>query len=347
MFVNAVPIAPPPPPPAAAGRPLRRLLRPTALLALAAIVATLAFDRGGLFLVGFVFVLVVPFEKLFPRHPQRIRRPQVGTDIAHAIVATPLSFVVTIAAVVLGGLSLLWLPGLLLRPFVLSLPGPVAAVLGFVLFDLLVYWVHRFGHEVPFLWRFHSVHHSTEHLDWVSGFRSHPVDGAFFAPAFLFLLAAGFTAQVAGVFVVIQIIIGLFLHANVRWRWRPLHKVVITPEFHHWHHANEADAHNTNYSVGLPIWDLVFGTYFMPADRRPSRYGVTPPVPAGLAAQLWHPMRGLRNPLRALRHPILAARHLARLVRRGVPMLVASARRTPWRTPLDAWRRPRPTLTPF
>ena len=68
---------------------------------------------------------------------------------------------------------------------------------------------------------------------------------------------------------VVQIVTGLFLHANVRWRWRPLHRVVITPEFHHWHHADEAVADNSNYSVFLPVWDILFGTYLMPADRRP------------------------------------------------------------------------------
>lgn len=296
--------------------------------------------------LGFVFLIVVPFEKRFPRHAQRIRRPQVGTDMAHAIVGTPLSVVVTVAAVVAGGLSLLWLPGLLLRPVVSVLPPGVAAVVGFLLFDAILYWVHRFGHEIPFLWRFHAVHHSTEHLDWVSGFRSHPLDGAFFAPAFLFLVAAGFRPEVAGAFVVIQTFFGLFAHANVRWRWRLLHKVVVTPELHHWHHTDEPDAHNTNYSVGLPIWDLVFGTYFMPADQRPRRYGVTPPIPPGLGAHLRYPLRGLRNPLRALRHPVRGTRHLATLVRRGVPMLAASARRTPWRSPWEAWRHPMPAGAP-
>jgi len=111
------------------------------------------------------------------------------------------------------------------------------------------------------------VHHSTEQLDWVSGFRNHPFDGAIVAPPFFFLIAAGFDATFTGVLAVVQLVTGLFLHANVRWRWRPLHRIVITPEFHHWHHANETDAHNSNYSVFLPLWDIVFGTYYMPATN--------------------------------------------------------------------------------
>jgi sterol desaturase/sphingolipid hydroxylase (fatty acid hydroxylase superfamily) len=317
---------------------LARFLRPTALFAALAVVATLLFDRSGLVAAIAVFVLVAPFEKLFPRHPQKIRRPQLGTDLAHAVVSTPLSGVAVIAGLLIGLASLAWLPGLLLRPIVGALPPVASAVAGALLFDVAIYWAHRFGHEIPFLWRFHSVHHSTEHLDWVSGFRSHPFDGVFIAPAFVFLLAAGFSPEVAGALAVIQILFGLFLHANVRWRLRPLHKVIITPEFHHWHHANEPEAHNTNYSVFLPIWDLMFGTYRMPADRRPLRYGVTPPIPAGIVPQLVHPLHGLRNPLAAVRHPVRGARALRRLVRSGCRQMCASARRTPWRSPWRAIR---------
>src|SRR5690606_31057729 len=91
-------------------------------------------------------------------------------------------------AAVVGLLSLAWLPGLALRPLVALLPGWAQLVAGVALFDLAAYWAHRWSHEVPFLWRFHSVHHSSEHLDWVSGFRVHPVDGAVIAPPFFLLL---------------------------------------------------------------------------------------------------------------------------------------------------------------
>jgi len=90
----------------------------------------------------------------------------------------------------------------------------------------------------------------------------------------------------------------------VRWRLRPLHRFIITPEFHHWHHSNQAEAHNANYSVFLPLWDIVFGTYHMPADQRPGTYGVDEYIPDGAMAQLVHPMRGMRNPLAVLRHPV-------------------------------------------
>ena len=161
---------------------------------------------------------------------------------------------------------------------------------------------------MPALWRFHAVHHSTEHLDWISGFRNHPFDGAIVAPPFFFLLAAGFDATFTGALAVVQIVLGLFLHANVRWRLRPLHRLVITPEFHHWHHANEIDAHNSNYSVFLPLWDIVFGTYYMPRNKRPLRYGVGEPIPITMAGQFRCPFQNVRSPGAGIRHPWKAFR---------------------------------------
>jgi len=297
------------------------------VLALAGIGATLAFGLDPVLPVVALFVLVVPFEKLFPRHRQPIRRPHVGTDIAYALTSAPLAAAGVIIGLFLTLVSLAWLPGLALRPLVAAIPPLPQMLLGVVLFDVAIYWVHRFGHEVPLMWRFHRIHHSTTHLDWVSGFRGHPFDGILLAPAFALLLVAGFSPEFSGALLVVQFLTGLFLHANVRWRWKPLHKVIITPEFHHWHHSNEPDARSSNYSVFLPIWDIIFGTYYMPASRRPSTYGVDGPVSSGIVGQLIDPLRGVRNPIRSLRHPVAATRHVKAMVGRGLHQMAASARR--------------------
>lgn len=297
-------------------------------LALLVVVGSLAITREPLFIIGLLLVAVVPFERAFPRHrSQRFRRPQLVGDLAHAVVSPLTQMVTAFVAIPIALFSLAWLPGLAIRPLVAMIPNAALPFVALLLFDFVIYWTHRWGHEVPFLWRFHAIHHSTEHLDWISGFRNHPFDGVFIAPAFAFLLAAGFDPEVAGVLVVVQIVTGLFLHANVRWRWRPLHRVVITPEFHHWHHSNERDAHCSNYSVFLPLWDIVFGTYFMPKDRRPSVYGVDDDIPVGLVPQLLHPMKGMGNPLRWLRHPVLAVKTLWRHARLLTVLMWRSARR--------------------
>lgn len=299
------------------------------LAVLAAVIAVVAFNPDALLALGILFVLIVPCEKLFPRHRQKLCRPGAATDIAYALLQPVLAFIGVVVAIVVGLVTLAWIPGLLIRPLVGLIPATIAPFVGIALFDIAVYWVHRWSHEVPFLWRFHAVHHSPARMDWVSGFRVHPIDGALVAPPFVFLLAAGFSAEFTGVLAVIQAVTGLFLHANVRWRWRPLHRIVITPEFHHWHHANEHDARNTNYSVFLPLWDLLFRTYYMPADRRPLVYGVSEPMPDGVLAQLHHPLRGIPGPRWTLRHPVLAASRTGHAARRGLTQLRRSTFRPP------------------
>jgi sterol desaturase/sphingolipid hydroxylase (fatty acid hydroxylase superfamily) len=321
------PLPPPDPATCVAAPPLRRRRRVAAAGTVLAVLATLVAGLDPLVVLVFVFVLVVPFEKLFPRHRQRVRRRHLGTDVAYAILSVPFQAISVVAGIVLGALCLAWVPGLLLRPLVLALPDGARVVAALVLFDLAGYWGHRLSHQVPFLWRFHRIHHSTETLDWVSGFRVHPFDGAVIIPPVVFLLAAGFSPETTGVLAVAQIATGLFLHANVRWRLRPLQRLVATPEFHHWHHERSPAAHNRNFAGLLPVWDIVFGTYRVPQDARPARYGVDPPVPDGVPAQLWHPLAGLRNPLREMRHPIRATRSLMRAMCRGARQVREAARR--------------------
>ncbi len=310
------------PPPTPTDPPVERRRRwPLWLFRLALIGVVLSgvvVQPDELFVIPLLFIAVVPFEKWFPRHDQPLRRPHLGTDLAYAVAAPSFAVVTLAVAVVVGVASLAWVPGLALRPLVTALPDGLRLAFGVVLFDLAAYWVHRWSHEWPLLWKVHSIHHSTRHLDWISGLRAHPLDGALIAPPFVLLLAAGFDAEEAGVFAVVQIVAGLFFHANVRWRLRPLHRIIATPEFHHWHHSIERDAYCSNYAAFLPAWDQAFGTYFMPKDRRPEAYGVTDPVPDDIAGQLLYPLRGDDGLWARVRHPIRSLRELARALRRGV-----------------------------
>lgn len=269
--------------------------------------------EGGIFATVFVlFVLVAPFEKMYPRQKgQRLRRPMASTDISFALMSPILNVVGLVVLVFIGGISLFWLPGLALRPLVSQIPGVLLPVVAFVAFDFLGYWAHRWAHEVPFLWRFHAVHHSPEHMDWISGFRIHPFDGILIAPAAFFLLGAGVDGEVTGLLAILQVVLGIFFHANVRVRWRWLDKILANPEFHHWHHANEADSIGHNYAPALPQWDLLFGTYFMPSrasDRRPAHYGIDEYMPRNMLGLLTHPVRGARKHVPLLWHPIRATK---------------------------------------
>ena len=278
------------------------------LLAVIIIGSGLFISREGATIVIFLFIIVVPFERLFPRQKhQGFKRPHLDLDIGYAMAAPFLNIVALTVGIFIGVVSLAWIPGLLIAPYVAMIPSPYKLIAGILLFDMTTYWAHRFYHEVPVLWKFHSIHHSTEHMDWVSGFRAHPFDGTLIVPAVVFLIAAGFETEQVGFLAVFQIVFGLFLHANVRFRFKIFDRFIMTPEFHHWHHSNEEDAIWSNYSTFLPLWDMLFGTYFMPkGNRRPKIYGVDELVPMTMAEQLKYPFEGVENPFTFLRHPLRA-----------------------------------------
>jgi sterol desaturase/sphingolipid hydroxylase (fatty acid hydroxylase superfamily) len=248
--------------------------------------------------VMLLFAISWPLERLWRRHPVKVRRLGLRTDLAYAVASPALQFFGLAISVVVGVVSLAWVPALALRPLVNLLPIAVEALFAILLFDVLSYWTHRWAHTVGLFWRFHSVHHSTRHLDWVSGFRAHPFDGVFMAPVFAFVLGAGIDYRVVAGLGAVQFIVGLWSHLNVRWRFRALRAIVLTPDFHHWHHSNHPEAHRTNYSIFLPIWDIVFGSFHMPSDRSPTIYGVDDPVPTTFFGQLIYPFRGLREATR-------------------------------------------------
>jgi sterol desaturase/sphingolipid hydroxylase (fatty acid hydroxylase superfamily) len=82
-----------------------------------------------------------------------------------------------------------------------------------------------------------------------------------------------------------------FIHANVRWQFRPVRGLIATPAFHHWHHSADRAALDKNFAVHTPLWDRLFGTYYLP-ERWPGAYGLfgSARVPAGWLRQLVHPV---------------------------------------------------------
>ena len=242
--------------------------------------------------------IFVPLERLFALHPSKIWRKGIGADIGYYF---------------LGGMVasiLLSFPlGLVAWAAHRMVPYPIQTAFSAVSFwpkalaTLLVaeigyYWGHRLLHEVPFLWRFHSIHHSPEHIDFLVNSRAHPIDLVFgrfcaFVPLYVVGLAqpAGMAGSLTPILVILASTVwGFFIHANVRWRFGPLEWLVSSPGFHHWHHAMEPA--NRNYASTLPVLDRVFGTLHMPKGQWPSGYGIQGVVPDSWAEQLVSPLVG-------------------------------------------------------
>ncbi|MEO5926308.1 MAG: sterol desaturase family protein [Bryobacteraceae bacterium] len=245
-----------------------------------------------------LLVIFVPLERLWALRPQPVLRLGFGTDLAYYFLSGLLPKLLLLLPIsLLAGLAhsntqigfYAWVGGI---PSVLRLP------LAMVVSDIGSYWGHRWSHQIPFLWRFHSIHHGAEEIDWLVNSRVHPVDMVFvrlcgLVPMYLLGLAqpTGDGADLVPILViVIGTVWGFFLHANVRWRFGWLEYLVSSPAFHHWHHTNDRPENtNKNYAALLPGVDRLFGTLYLP-KAWPSQYGVNEPLPSDLAGQLLHPL---------------------------------------------------------
>ena len=172
-----------------------------------------------------------------------------------------------------------------------GLPLPLQAFLILFVSDFFGYWGHRLFHRGR-LWRFHAIHHCSKDLDWLSSTRLHPANDAVMRvlSTVPVLLIGVKPLAVAGVLPFITLM-AIVVHANVDWDWGPLRSVLASPRFHRWHHSDEADARDKNFAGIFPVFDLVFGTYYMPRGRVPTSFGTDLAVPEGFLAQLWFPFR--------------------------------------------------------
>ncbi len=154
--------------------------------------------------------------------------------------------------------------------------------------DLIIYWGHRLQHKVDLLWRFHKVHHSAEHLDWLAAHREHPLDsiytvGLINLPAFIL----GFPLETLAALVAFRGIWAIYIHSNVRLPIKFLRGIIGSPELHHWHHDLERDA--GNYANISPLMDIAFGTYTCP-DHEPEKFGIKEEFPKNYIKQMIYPL---------------------------------------------------------
>src|SRR5262245_32822790 len=223
-------------------------------------------------------LVFVPFERLAPANrSQPVFRAGWATDAVTGFLNGLLLYVVlllTLAGIDAAAGQLI--PGL--RAWVAARPTAAQAVVAIAIGDLGVYGVHRLQHTVPWLWRFHAVHHSAREMDWLIALRFHAVDLLLSRVASLgVLIALNMAPAAIAIFAAVFAWQSWLAHANVRLSYGPLRWVLVSPEFHHWHHSAERAAYNTNYANVLACWDVLFGTVYLPRGRRADRFGVDEP----------------------------------------------------------------------
>jgi sterol desaturase/sphingolipid hydroxylase (fatty acid hydroxylase superfamily) len=217
-------------------------------------------------------LVVIALEKLHPyRAVWNEPRGDVGLDLVHMLFSTvlvPEVFKFAALGALVAGAS--WLSATIGSPL-WPTNWPMAAQVGLamVIGEFGPYWEHRLMHEKEVLWRLHSVHHSAPRLYWLNAGRFHPLDNLLgFAAATTPLVLMGAPEAVIVYFTLVTSVHGIFQHCNIDIRLGPLNWVFSMAELHRWHHAASEEG-NCNYGANLIVWDIVFGSRFLPADREP------------------------------------------------------------------------------
>ena len=159
--------------------------------------------------------------------------------------------------------------------------------------DCIQYWMHRTFHRVPVLWRFHAVHHSAQHLDWLATTRLHYIENIVLRCATTIpVLASGFSLEVIQSYFLLLFFYSSLQHANIGWDLRLVERFLTTPRYHHWHHGIEKEAIDINFAIHFPFLDRLFGTHYMPEKAWPKGYGIAGhPVPTDQLGQFLYPFQ--------------------------------------------------------
>jgi lathosterol oxidase len=221
-------------------------------------------------------LIYVPIERLWPQYPdQGTFRPEWTLDVAYFLSTHLPVQILSLMILLPASEASRFLANPALQRFVGGLPWVVQFVLAVLVADLAEYTAHRLVHTVPFLWRFHAVHHSAKSLDWIAGSRAHFVDDVIIRGAVLLpIVLLGFSQSVLAGYMVFVTLHATWTHCNFGPTSAWLEKLIVLPRHHHWHHAIEKEAIDKNYAIHFPWIDKIFGTYYSPKERWPERYGL-------------------------------------------------------------------------
>jgi sterol desaturase/sphingolipid hydroxylase (fatty acid hydroxylase superfamily) len=245
-----------------------------------------------------LLIVFVPLERIFGNHSQQVFRRSFGADLFYYFLNGFLPKLLLIVPLTMLAAGLHRLVPLAFYSSLAAIPLWLRLPAALVVNEVGGYWGHRWSHEIPFLWRFHAIHHSAEEIDWLVTSKAHPVDMFFTrfcatVPIYVLGLAQPLGNRVDLVPLIVTALTtywAYFLHANVTWRFGFLEWLISTPAFHHWHHTNDGpELINKNYAAMLPWVDKCFGTLHLPRQW-PTKYGSDTQVAPGVAAQLLNPI---------------------------------------------------------
>jgi len=241
-------------------------------------------------------LIFVAIEKLFPLYRgQALFRREWQTDLKHFAVNHFLVGLILLTVNFTLHHAFGWLVSHDFQLAVQRIWFVPQLLLCILVADLAQYWTHRAYHEIPLLWKFHAVHHSAKTMDWLAGSRQHVLEiiatrVCVLAPLFVL----GFSEAVINTYIIVVGFQAVLNHANMHLPWGPLKYLIVTPDFHHWHHSSDDEAIDRNYAAHYAFLDHLFGTAVkVPAHKPfPAAYGVVGDyMPDGWRAQQAFPFR--------------------------------------------------------
>lgn len=177
-------------------------------------------------------------------------------------------------------------------------PLALQLLLAILCYEGTSYWQHRLVHRVPWLWRFHALHHSGTRLNFLRAVRFHFVDIATAAfVSYVPLAILGAPDSVVTLLAILLSVMGILQHANLRMRspaW--LDRLICTPAVHRHHHSSAPHEGDTNFGNSVMLFDMLFGTYGAPRPAGPAAVGIEDdPVPRDFIGQTLGPFRRARS----------------------------------------------------
>jgi sterol desaturase/sphingolipid hydroxylase (fatty acid hydroxylase superfamily) len=234
-----------------------------------------------------------PIEVLWPAYPkQSVFRKEWLTDIVY-FLSTHLPTQFTTFLILLPATLL---TAALNASAVISavgrLPWLVQLLLAVLVADMAEYWIHRAFHTVPWMWRFHAIHHSSKALDWIAGSRAHVVEDVALRGLILIPMMLIFPRGINVAYLLFVNFHATWAHCNFRPTIKWLEPFLVQPRYHHWHHTSEKEAIDKNFAIHFPWIDKIFGTYFLPAGNKwPDTYGLdNETIPDHFWAQFFYPL---------------------------------------------------------
>ena len=242
----------------------------------------------------FSALVFIPIERMLAVRSMSPLRREWRTDLAYFFMGHVLVQFVLIAVTASTATVAAFAAFPALKEAIQSLPVWLQFLLAVFVADLAQALLHRAYHNLPWLWRFHAVHHSSRNMDWLAGSRIHLVEILLTRSAVLLpLVVLGFSADAVNGYVILVGVQAVLAHANLRLDFGWLEYVLVTPRYHHWHHARHADYIDVNYAIHLPLVDMLMGTFRRPPRGSwPDEYGVMKleTVPRGFWAQALMPL---------------------------------------------------------